>query len=201
MRCADLRAPHGGSSASAALEFVGRAGLGSPSSLLVDTRDAAWLLCSTTRGYLVLYDLRVGVPLTVRAHSSNAPLSRLAHYYGPGGSGRDDEASLGTARRVRGPAVLYAASDGIIEACELGSGRVTLALSHAGLISPMRLGSIQQRWHGRADGQSVGIDHLAPRRQRRGTGALWPPAGAPMRQNVVSAFASCGNYSKKSFLF
>jgi hypothetical protein len=35
---------------------------------------------------------------------------------------------------------------------------------------------------------------LAPRRHRRGTGVLWPAAGAPMRSSVVSAFASCGNY-------
>jgi hypothetical protein len=56
---------------------------------------------STTRGYLVLYDLRIGVPLAVRAHGSNAPISRLSHYYGPGGSGRDDDDSLGGTLTLR----------------------------------------------------------------------------------------------------
>jgi hypothetical protein len=123
-------------------------------SILVDERDGAWLAAGTARGYLALYDLRhtaARTPLATRAHASQAPLRRLAHCYAAGGSGRDDDLSAmattgllsgaGATRTRAGPAILYACADGIIEAADLASGRVPLALAHRGLISNVSLGS------------------------------------------------------------
>jgi hypothetical protein len=72
VRTVDLRA-----AAVGATTFALPTRNGTPTSLLIDARDAAWQLVGTSRGRLVLYDRRSALPLWTRVHPLNAPLRRL----------------------------------------------------------------------------------------------------------------------------
>ena len=101
---------------------------GVPTSLLLDARDAAWLLVGTSRGRLALYDRRSTLPLWTRVHPLAAPLRRLRAYHGDALRSRNGA-----------PAALYACADGVVEALELSTGRVVLALAPNGPLPPARI--------------------------------------------------------------
>jgi WD40 repeat protein len=139
VRTVDLRAK------TAAQTFALPTRNGTPTSLLIDARDAAWQLVGTSRGRLVLYDRRSALPLWTRVHPLNAPLRRLRLHSGDALRGRNGA-----------PAVIYSCADGIVEAVELSNGRVVLALAPNGSLAPERvIGTLPPAGHAGSASVSV----------------------------------------------